>query len=228
MADWKVVLVVLLGLLLITIGLFTEIGLNMGGFGKQVSDTLGKSVALDFWKSEGNGNITIEGNFYIDELNLRTIPLKEVKVVYHPSLQNKDILLSDTKLTTNQQTEIQLSEYTGTFNINQSRLDMSGNSEKVTVNGVKFETVKKLIPVEMKSVSIDQIYVKELSMNRIELQEVSGKISLQKKIDIKLTGEPLKLEGFKGSLNVTEGNYEIKGIVSRIFVSGNEYTATVG
>jgi hypothetical protein len=42
-----------------------------------------------------------------------------------------------------------------------------------------------------------------------------------------MTGEPLKLEGFEGNLNVTAGNYVIDGMVRRVFVSGNDYTAMV-
>ncbi|UCG95598.1 MAG: hypothetical protein JSV92_00940 [archaeon] len=227
MADWKVILVVLLGLLLISVGLFTEIGLNLGGFGRQISDTLGRSIPLDFWETGEGGNISISGNFYVDCIDLRTLPLGLVKVSYLPSLQDTDIFLSDTRLTTNSQTEIELSGYSGTFSLNNTRLSLVGNAEEVTVNRVKFETVKKLIPVKMETVFFDRVYVEELYMNRLELEEVVGEVNIQNKVNLKMTGEPLKLEGFAGSLNVTSGNYEINGMVRRVFVSGNDYTAMV-
>src|SRR4030042_2567511 len=160
MTDWKIVAVVLVGLLLITIGLFTEAGMNPDGFVGQLNEALRRGFSLETLSQE-EGNITVNGTFWISELDLKTIGLKSVKVGYDPQVQDGQILLSDTRLATEAYTEIELSGYGGTFLLNNSRLFMSGSSEETAVNGVKFQTVKKLIPVNMESVLFKNIYIDE-------------------------------------------------------------------
>jgi len=227
MADWKIALVVLFGLLLITLGLFTEMGLNIGGFGKEISDALGKIFPLDFMETPEEGNITVSGTFYLKEIDLKTLPLEEVKVGYEPAFQDTDIFLSETKLTTGSQTQIELKGYEGTFLLNGSRITIVGDAEETEVNGIRFETVKKLIPVNLGSVIFKNVFVKKLYMNRLEMEDVSGEIYVQDKVTLRMEKEPLKLECFSGSLNLTESQFQIDGTAKRVFVSGEDFTATV-
>lgn len=227
MADWKIVLVVLFGLLLITVGLFTEVGLNVGGLGGKLGDTLGRTFPFNFLSTPEEGNITITGNFYIRELDLKTIPLEEIRIGYEPGYQDTEIFLSDTKLTTTPYTEIDFVGYKGTFMVNDSRLNLVGDAEETIINGVKFEIIKKLIPVKLDSVFFKNVYIKNLYMNRLEMEDVLGEINIQNRVTIRLGSEPLKLECFSGSMNITDGQFEIRGTAKKVFVSGNDYTATI-
>lgn len=227
MADWKIVLVVLVGLLLITAGLFTEIGLNIGGIGENIRDALGRGTPFGFLTAPEEGNVTISGRFYIKELNLKVLPLEEIKMGYEPVLQDMDFFVADTKLTTQPYTEMDFTGYKGTFFLNNSRLSLVGDAEETTINGIKFETVKKLIPVKMEDVVFKNVYVKRLDMNRLEMEDVLGEINVQNRVTLELVNEPLKLESFSGSVNITEDGFEIKGVVKRVFVSCKDYTATV-
>jgi hypothetical protein len=227
MADWKIIVVVLAGLLLITVGLFTEAGMNIGGFGERISEALRRGIPLNLLPQGEDGNITVTGTIYLSELDLKTLPLETVRVGYEPGFQDSEILLSDTRLVTDSYTEIELSDYSGTFMINRSRAVLVGNAEETMINGVRFETVKKLIPVSMGSVVFKNIYVKEFRMNRLDLEDVAGSLNIQGKITVILGSEPLKLENFQGSLNVTDGMFEISGMAEKVSVSGKDYVATV-
>lgn len=227
MADWKIILVVLVGLFLITIGLFTEAGMNPGGLGSQISDALKRGFSFDLLPQGEENNITLNGTIWFNELDLKTIGLDKVSVGYDPAFQNSDILLSDTRLTTNSYTTIEISGYKGTVAINGSRLTMEGDAEETNVNGVKFETIKKLIPVNMGSVLFTDIYVGDFYMKTLELEEVTGDLEVQNSVRLELGSEPLKLENFRGTLKASEGKFEINGMAKKVFVSGKDYTATV-
>ncbi len=226
MADWKIALVVLFGLLLITFGLFTEAGVNAGNLGERVIDVLSKKIPFDFGYTE-EGNITLSGTLYLKELDLKTISLEELKVGYEPVYQDSDIFISETKLTTRPYTEIELSGYEGTFLLNETRVKIDGNAEKTSVNGIRFETVKKLIPVKLDSLVYKNIYIKKLDMNRFEIDDALGEIEIQGKVRVELKDEPLKFEGFSGSLNITEEGIMIRGMARHIFISGEDYTASI-
>ena len=227
MTDWKIIIIVLFGLLLITIGLFTEAGLNIGNFGRGINDALEKVFPLSFLGTSEQGNATIKGTFFVNEFDLKTLPLEEVKIGYEPEYQDTDIFVADTKLTTDIYTEIHITNYKGTFRINESKLNLVGNSEKTAINGIKFETVKKMIPVNLESVFFKNVYVDNLYMNRLEIKDVIGEIEIQDKVTLKLNYEPIKLESFSGSINITNGKFEIDGTVKKVFVSGNDYMATI-
>jgi|GEM_PF-1819328 len=220
--DWKIVLVVLAGLLLIAFGLFAETGLNLGALGEKISDALGNPFL-----NEEEGNITISGTLNLKDLELKNIPLDEIKLSYDPKDQKTDFFIADTKLTTKNVTEIDLSAYKGTFHINESLINLAGDAEETTINGVKFETVKKLIPIKLGSLIFKNVYIKNFYMNRFEMENALGDIKIEDKIMVKLENEPLKLEQFSGSLNVTDGKFEIKGRVSGVSISGKDYTARI-
>ncbi len=227
MANWKIAVIVLFGLLLVTLGLFTEMGLNIGGLGGKIGDALSRTSPFSFLEAEETGNITVEGSFYVSEFDLKTIGLDRVSVGYEPGYQNSEILLAENVLTTEEYTSVEIEDYRGVFLINESKVTLAGDAEEITVNGVKLGTVKKMIPVKMDSVFFRNVYVKELYMNRIELEDVVGEIKIHDKITVNLGSEPVKLESFSGSVNVTDGKFEIKGTLKRVFVSGHDYTATI-
>lgn len=227
MADWKIIVIVLVGLLLITVGLFTEAGMNIGGFGSQIGDVLRRGIPLNLLPQNEEGNITVRGAIYFNELDLKTLPLELVRVGYEPGFQDTDVMLSDTRLSTNAYTEIELSDYSGTFMINHSRASLVGSAEGTMVNGVRFETVKKLIPVSIGSVLFKNLYVKEFYMGRLDLEDVTGELNIQGKVTLSLGSEPLRLENFQGSINVTGNRFEVRGVAKKVSVSGKDYTAIV-
>ncbi len=226
-ADWKIILVVLLGLFLISLGLFTEMGFSLGNFGEDIIENIGKSFPFKMMNVPEEKNIKINGEFEVKELDLKSLPLEEIKITYEPNKQYNDIMLSDTKLSTEEKTEILIKGYNGLFKINNSMAKIIGDAEETTVNGVKFETIKRLIPVNFESINFQNIYINKLDMNKIELNNALGNIELQNKLKIRLANEPLIIEGFSGGLNITENIFKINGMVRKVSVSGNDYTATI-
>jgi len=225
MTDWKIAVVVLLGLLLITFGVFSESGMTKEDIGGKIVDIIFKNFPLKMPSKEG-GNVTVRGEVYLDTLDLKTLPLEYIKVSYYPEFQTSDLILADTKLKTKSYTELELSNYEGTFLLNGSKITLMGTAETASVNGINLETVKKLIPVKV-NVEFENVYVKNLKMTRLEMEDVVGEVNINEKISVTLRKEPMKFEGFYGNLNITKNGIKINGIAKRLFISGEDYTASI-
>ena len=225
--DWKIIVIVLVGLFLITSGFLEKVGVNTGDIESKAKDFLGKFVS-NVPDIPVVRNITISGEFQNPEIDLSNIPIEHLTIKYEPFEQDHEIFISNNKMSVKSLAVINLKNYNGVLKINNDRLDIVGNSKEANINDISFETTTKNIPIEAYSLKFKELEINNLKINRFNPKNMNGKLSIQEKITINLENEPLILEAFLGDMKFSGTMLKIDGKTRRVLVSGKDYSATVG
>jgi len=224
--DWKIIVVVLIGLFLITSGFLEKVGINTDNIESKARDFLGRFIS-NVPDVSVVRNITISGEFQNPEIDLSNIPVESLTIKYEPFEQDHEIFISNNKMSVKSSAAINLKNYNGVLKINNDRLDIVGNSKEANINDISFETTKN-IPIEAYSLKFKELEINNLKINRFNPKNMNGKLSIQEKITINLENEPLILEAFLGDMRFSGAALKIDGKARRVLVSGKDYSATVG
>jgi len=228
MIDWKMLVFVLIGLGLISFGAIKQTGLDMNNFlndlQEKTSDVTGKIISDVQESTIINRNVTVSGKFINPGVELDKKKL-EFLIKYDPSVQDYDIFIGKNKLSTETSTTLYVSGFTGTLKAGDF-LDIMGSADQVKINGVEFQKIKTDIPLEITLLKYQQLEVINLDKT-LDFNQISGDVTIQNKVSVKLDNEPLNLESFLGKISLTPSKMNLNGKAKRVFISGRDYTATV-
>lgn len=223
------VLVVLVGLSLITAGFVKETGHDLKGtlsnIQEKAKDITGKLIGSAPQLSENvKREIKVYAEFETPKFDLTNTKVDFV-LKYTPSKQDYDILVGGNKLSLENSATLNIFGYSGDFKVDKY-LMLSGNAEKIKINGVSFEMTKNTIPIDARLLKFDNIEINNLNKN-INIDNVKGKVTVQDKFSAEIDNEPLEFQSFLGNVKITPTNMTFDGRVKRFFISGKDYSATV-
>ncbi|MCD6477723.1 MAG: hypothetical protein J7K87_01845 [Candidatus Aenigmarchaeota archaeon] len=224
--DWKISLIILVGLLLITGGFLKQTRIDYHNILERGKDFLGRYIN-EVPEMSVIRNVSVSASFQDPAVDLSNLPIDTIIIKYEPSEQNYGIFISGTKLSTNSLTMIKINKYQGVLKITKDHVDMVGDSEKAGINDITFETSKKSIPIEINSLRYRELEIRDFKVNNLKLNNMNGKLTIQDKMNINLSNEPLTLEAFLGNMEFQNSALKISGRVRRVFVSGKDYSATI-
>ncbi|MCD6368034.1 MAG: hypothetical protein J7L45_03035 [Candidatus Aenigmarchaeota archaeon] len=227
--DWKILLAVLVGLSLITTGVvkqgnfeflekYDEMSEKIKGLTGEIIGSF-PSSASDVSKRE----IDVKAEFSDPNFDMNNKKI-DFTIKFNPINQDHDLFVNGNKITSGSQITLNIFGYSGLFQVHKT-LQMSGEADKIKVNGLTIEGAEKKITIETDGLSFDEIDFEGLKKD-IELSNMNGKLTLHGKMSIKVDKEPVKIQAFMGNVHVTPYNLTIDGKAKRVLISGEDYSAS--
>tara|TARA_Y100000310_G_scaffold155553_1_gene155038 strand:+ start:470 stop:1195 length:726 start_codon:yes stop_codon:yes gene_type:complete len=172
--------------------------------------------------------IKISADLTIPELSTKG-EFNEIIIIARPSskfsIANEEISIPGSEKST-----ILIKGYDGTLGFARDSIDLNGKATKVFTEDIPISSKsREYIKLEIdEDFNYDSIEVKrDFAFKSLEYT-TSGTITLDQGTTLSLTNDKLKLEGFFGSLKVSEGRLTLEGKVSGIIVDGEKKISISG
>ncbi|MBT4651082.1 hypothetical protein HOC13_01015 [Candidatus Woesearchaeota archaeon] len=95
----------------------------------------------------------------------------------------------------------------------------TGEADRLVVNGISFST-KGTLEVSFKELSYDSLEIVNTKFESLNVNEGSGSLNIQDKLDYKLNDEELLISGFQGGLFINGTDSSLEGEVDGFSVTG--------
>ena len=178
----------------------------------------------------GNGAIAFNLNFdNVPEVAEEEARVGLLKVTFDDLNSKIKINNEELELKGLEDVSLQIEGFNGEIEFDEVSLSMSGEGEKLIVNGIEI-TTKGLMELSFRNLVYDTLEVIGVEVNSFETAEGRGELRIGEKMNYDLDFESLKVQGFSGDLSVGLNNDSLlvmNGDVSGVAVDG-EFDLTLG
>lgn len=239
--DWKVIAALVVAVAIVVSGFLASGGINFAGTGGQqapaqnppaganpIGDFLtgAKDAVSNLFSGTApekniNRTLQVSGSFLMEDGLLKlNAPASSVEIEFNTPVSmnvgSEIIQLSDGETTA-------IGNFSGRLNVYANNTVLiDGSAENIYVSNVGIlphaqKTVAIKTISSAKTIKIHNISVSSLNLN------VSGSLDIgQGKVSLKAEKEPLKMENFRGNLDISGASLAMEGLSTRVLLEGAE------
>lgn len=163
-------------------------------------------------------NITISASIRLKDIEF-SAPIEKLTLQLYS--QQNEILIGDQKIDLSSQSIVELENFNGKITIKNNKLSVNGKAEKVMVNDVSMKHKTGMIKFLADGINYQIVSAEKIILSPTRYEKAEGYAYINNdKFYVQFNNEPLELGAFKGTLELTESEIALNGIVDKIFVDG--------